>query len=278
MTARSPGGLRLAVSLLTAIPAGRVPPPDRRQVRAAMAWAPVVGLMVAAVGAMVLLAARVAFTSPIHDLPGAGTSVETATLASALAIAATALVSGGLHLDGFADTVDGWASRAPRDRTLEIMADARLGSLGAAALILVLVIEIAALTLGVRAHHGTQSLVISVVSGRVAMLWGCTPRTPAARPTGLGAMAAGSVPRWTAIGWTAALIIAAAAFGRWDPEAGSSFAAVRAAGAVVTAVAAGSVIRRWAVRRFGGVTGDVLGAISEVATVAALLILDVRHP
>jgi adenosylcobinamide-GDP ribazoletransferase len=268
VTARSPGGLRLAVSLLTAIPAGRVPPPDRRQVRAAMAWAPVVGLMVAAVGAMVLLAARVAFTSPIHDLPGAGTSVETATLASALAIAATALVSGGLHLDGFADTVDGWASRAPRDRTLEIMADARLGSLGAAALILVLVIEIAALTLGVRAHHGTQSLVISVVSGR----------TPAARPTGLGAMAAGSVPKWTAVGWTAALVVAAAAFGRWDPEAGSSFAAVRAAGAVVTAVASGWVIRRWAVRRLGGVTGDVLGAISEVATVAALLILDVRHP
>ena len=101
------------------------------------------------------------------------------------------------------------------------------------------------------------------------MLRAGTPGVPAARLDGLGAAVAGSVPRGLAVAAVVALVAVAAAlpaaFG--EPGLGGHLAA----GAVAGMVAAELVLRR-AVRRFGGITGDVFGALCEVATAAALIV------
>ncbi|MBX6372137.1 MAG: adenosylcobinamide-GDP ribazoletransferase [Acidothermus sp.] len=272
-----PRGLRDALGLLTVVPVSRLDDLDRDRARTAMAWAPAVGLGVAAVASAVLLAARVLLASPDRGPSGSGTPVETAGLAAVLAFATLAVLTGGLHLDGLADTVDALASRAPRERVLQIMEEGSVGPLGVVALIFVLAADVAALTVAVRAHHGTQSLVVAVTAGRVAMLWGTVRGTPAARPTGLGALVAGVTGRTTAVAWTTALLVGAGAFGYVDPGAASPAWALRAVVGVLVALAVGVFVRGYAIRRLGGITGDVLGAIGELATLAALLVLDIRR-
>jgi adenosylcobinamide-GDP ribazoletransferase len=88
---------------------------------------------------------------------------------------------------------------------------------------------------------------------------------PAARPGGLGATVAGSQPWWVAVTWW--LGLAAAGFALAGPR---GVLAVGLGAAVVAALS-------WhTARRFGGMTGDVLGAASELATLAALVVLASR--
>jgi adenosylcobinamide-GDP ribazoletransferase len=104
------------------------------------------------------------------------------------------------------------------------------------------------------------------------MAWAGIPGVPAARPDGLGASVAESVPRPTA--WC---LTALAVAGTLTPATlGAAGLAVRLTAALVAALAAGMVIRRRAVRRFGGITGDVLGAVCELATTTALLVMAIR--
>src|SRR3982075_4623765 len=127
------GGLRLAVTLLTAIPlnggrgGGSAPP--RRAAAAAMTWAPVVGLLLGAAAAAVLeLAARWGRTGPL--------------LAAVLAVAALALLTRGLHLDGLADLADGLGSRRPAGQALASMKRSDIGPFGVVTLVLTLGVQV----------------------------------------------------------------------------------------------------------------------------------------
>ena len=247
-------GLRLAVTLLTAVPlpgersggaGGRAP--SRRTAAAAMAWAPAVGLLLGAAAAAVLqLAARVAHTGPL--------------LAAVLAVAALALVTRGLHLDGLADTADGLGSRRPAGEALAIMKRSDIGPFGVVTLVLTLLIQVAALAQAQALGRGAPAVIAAAVTGRLALPWACRRGVPAARGTGLGALVAGTVPPAIPVALTAAALAGAFALGI----------------VVVIAVAAGLVaslaLTALAVRRLGGITGDVLGALVEVATAVCLLV------
>jgi adenosylcobinamide-GDP ribazoletransferase len=200
----------------------------------------------------------------------------TALLAAAVAIAVLALTTRGLHLDGLADTVDGLASHKPADEALAIMSSGPIGALGAAALIGVLALDVLALALGVFVHHGTQSLVVGVLCGRLAMVWSCTNGIPAARDSGMGALVAGTVSRRAAWAWTLVVCAGAVVYGRFDTEAGSVGGAIRAFAAVAISLIAAWLVRRHIVRRLGGITGDVLGALCELATLVSLLVTAAR--
>jgi adenosylcobinamide-GDP ribazoletransferase len=248
-------GLRLAVSLLTVVPgrAGRV---DRGVAGRAMTLAAVAGLVVGVTAALVL---AVTEWLGLGSLP-----------AAALTVATTALLTRGLHLDGLADLADGLGSGRPADEALAIMKKSDIGPFGVITLVLTLVIQVAALA---QAPHGVLAVAVAAVAGRLAVTWGCRTGVPAARPEGLGAMVAGTVRTRDAIIVTlAAGALAVLAGLAWDVPA-----AVLGGAALLAGPALSMVLLRHAVRRLGGVTGDVLGALVEVAATTALLVMCVSR-
>ena len=246
-------GLRLAVTLLTAVPlpgersggaGGRAP---SRRTAAAMAWAPVVGLLLGAAPAAVLeLAARWARAGPL--------------LAAVLAVAALALLTRGLHLDGLADLADGLGSRRPAAQALAIMKRSDIGPFGVVTLVLTLLVQVAALAQAQTLGRGAPAVIAAAVTGRLALPWACRRGVPAARGTGLGTLVAGTVPAAIPVALTAAALAGAYPFGIVVPIA------------VAAGLAASLALTALAVRRLGGITGDVLGALVEVATAVCLLV------
>jgi adenosylcobinamide-GDP ribazoletransferase len=244
-------GLRLSVTLLTAVPLPggrpRRPAPTRRAAAAAMAWAPAVGLLLGAAAAVVLeLAGRWGHAGPL--------------LAAVLAVATLAAGSRALHLDGLADTADGLGSRQPAEAALAIMKRSDIGPFGVVTLVLTMGIQVAALAQAQALGRGAPAVIAAAVTGRLALPWACRRGVPAARGTGLGALVAGTVSPAVPVLLTAAVLAAAWAFG------------IVVMIAVAAGLAASLALTALAVRRLGGITGDVLGALVEVATAACLLV------
>ncbi|GGW91083.1 adenosylcobinamide-GDP ribazoletransferase [Streptomyces malachitofuscus] len=249
-------GLRFAFGTLTVLPV-RVTRWDRPAARAGMLCAPLAGLAVgvAAAAAGCLLLAL-----------GAG-----APLAAVATVAVPAALTRGLHLDGLADTADGLGSGRPAEDALRIMKQSDIGPFGVITLLLVLLAQAAALAqaYGDSWARGALAAVVSAVVARLALTLAARAGVPPARPEGLGAAVAGAVPPAGAVPVALAVAGAAAA-------AGALMGAddiVRAVAAVVLAVAAGELLLRHCVRRFGGVTGDVFGGLAETAATTALVVM-----
>ncbi|GAA4970673.1 adenosylcobinamide-GDP ribazoletransferase [Actinoplanes utahensis] len=240
-------GVRLAVTTLTVLPlrAGRV---DRSTAAVAMAVAPAVGALLGLVLAGLLLGLRAA-GSP--DLVAAGVTV-----------AAGALLTRGLHLDGLADTVDALGSYRSGAAALEIMKKPDIGPFGVAALAATVLVQAGALTVA-----GPWAVVTAWATGRLAITVACRRGVPSARPDGLGAMVASTVPPAAVLAGAmcvAGLGLAAVPGRPWQGPL-----------AVVIALSAVLLLLRHTVRRFGGVTGDVLGAAVELAVTVALVTLTI---
>ncbi len=238
-------GVRLALTTLTVLPlrAGRV---DRATAAVAMGVAPVVGLLLGGVLAVLLVALRAAGAPDL--------------LAGALTVATAVLLTRGLHLDGLADTVDALGSYRSGGAALDVMKKPDIGPFGVAAIALVLLIQAAAM--------GPQAAVLAWTAGRLAITVACRQGVPAARPDGLGALVAGTVPGPVVAG----LAVAVAAGAVWAVPGRPWQGPVVVAAALLVVL----LLVRHAVRRFGGVTGDVLGAVAEVATTVTLAGLALR--
>ncbi|MFJ3978255.1 adenosylcobinamide-GDP ribazoletransferase [Streptomyces sp. NPDC090021] len=251
-----PDGVRFAFGTLTVLPA-RITRWDRPAARTGMACAPLAGLVVgvlAAVPGVLLL------------LLGGGPL-----LAAAVTVAVPAALTRGLHLDGLADTADGLGSAKPADEALRIMKKSDIGPFGVIALVIVMLVQTAALS-EVYADswvRGALAAVVAAVTARLAMTLASRDGVPPARPEGLGAAVAGVVPRPAAAALAALVTVAAAAAAL---PIGLP-AAARSAAAVLAALLAAEVLLRRCVRRFDGVTGDVFGALAEVAATTALIVL-----
>ena len=264
-----PDSVRLALGTFTIL---RVPPPrvvDRGPARGAMLLAPLIGALLAVVGAVVILAVRL---SPL----GHRTHIVVTLVAATLAIVTLAVLTRGLHLDGLADTADGLGVKGDddgaRERRLAVMRQPDIGAFGAITLVLVLIVQILALTACDLAGRGTVSLVLACVVARLAIVWACTPLARSARPDGLGAAVSGSVPYAAAALLTVAVLGLAVLLGLGDDDGGRRLAAALVIGTVVGLLAGYLVVRR-SEARFGGITGDVLGATAELTFTAVLLSL-----
>jgi adenosylcobinamide-GDP ribazoletransferase len=246
--------LRFAFGTLTVLPV-RVRRWDRRAARGGMLAAPlagaVVGLAAAGCGAA---------------LWGLGAGPL---LAAVGTVAAPAVLTRGLHLDGLADTADGLGSGKPAEDALRIMKQSDVGPFGVVVLVLVLLAQVAAVArcYGHGWAYGCAAAVTAAVAARAALTLACRAGVPPARPEGLGAAVAGTVPVAAALAAPAACAVLAAA--AYIPFGG--LAPLRAALAVVLGLLAAEALLRRCVRRFGGVTGDVFGALAESATTVALL-------
>jgi adenosylcobinamide-GDP ribazoletransferase len=135
-------------------------------------------------------------------------------------------------------------------------------------------LQITALDFCVISERGTQAVVLSVVCGRLAMSVACRRSVPAARPAGLGAQVAGTVPGHRAALLVVLVALQALAWGSLDNHAGVA-GAVRAAIAVAVSLAVAEVVVRRARRRLGGITGDVLGAACELSMTSTLIVMAV---
>ena len=254
-------GPRLAVTLLTVIPlparaVASEPAPDRATAGVAMAWAPAVGVLLGAIAAGLL----VAVDHPLGAGPLAG---------AVLAVAALALLTRGLHLDGLADLADGLGSGKPADDALAIMRKSDIGPLGVATLVFAVLLQVAAVARAesLSAVRGAAVLVVALTASRLAMTWACRTGVPAARPGGLGAMVAGGVRVRVPFAQTVVALAAVTGAVLLWPETGWMLPV-----AFVAGLTAAFVLERHAVHRLGGITGDVLGALAEVtATVVVVL-------
>lgn len=213
------------------------------ELRASTAWYPLVGLAVGAFPTAALL-------TPLPSLPRA-----------ALALAVWVLVTGALHLDGWADCCD--AAFAPpratpeetRARRLAILKDPHVGVFGVAGVGLLLLAKWSALS-----EVGPGAPLVAAPLARWVMVY--TLRGyPAARPDGLAATLGRTVPLALATALAAAVLV---------PLTLLSPVPVRMAIAVALGTLAGLVAAEILAGRFGGVTGDVLGAAGEVTELAVL--------
>jgi len=184
-------------------------------------------------------------------------------LPAALAVAAWAVLTGGLHLDGLADCCDGLLSAAPAERRLEIMRDPRLGTFGAVGLYLVLVTKIAAVY-SLSPANAIPAILLAASSGRGLILlarW-----QPNAHPGGMGEDFKSGLQR-------ASLPLAAV------PVMGSCiFLGWTGVLAVLAALLATAAVFSLARGRIGGLTGDVLGCAVEASELAVLLVCNIQLP
>lgn len=246
---------RLALGTLTALP---VAPPrvvDGRRAGVAMVLAPLAALPLA--GALTLTALAG------HAL---GLPVPVAAL---LALGAAVLGNRAFHLDGLSDTVDGLAASYDRERSLEVMRSGTSGPAGVVAVVLVLGLQVAGLVAVLASPHPVRAVVLAgcaLCVSRVALATCCTRGVPSARPGGLGDIYTRTVARpVVGLMWLACAVVLSLA-GAW-----AGLAWWRGALAVAAALAVVVVVVARAVRRLGGVTGDVFGASTELA-LAALLV------
>lgn len=250
--------LQAALGMFTVIP---VPATELGKDAAgrAILWLPATGLLITMPAAAGLLA-----------IEAGGGSTPRRLLAATVAILVLALVSGGLHLDGLADTADGLASRRPPPEALAIMRRGDAGPLGVAALLLVLLLQITSLAALPAGLPGAAALATATVTARVAVVLATGPRVPAARPDGFGALVAGATTAPARAAQAALLVTAVTAGGGL---AGGLPLAGRALAAVAAGLLTAATLCRAARLRLGGLTGDVFGAVIEVATAATLLVL-----
>ena len=250
-------GLRFAFGTLTVFPV-RVARWDREAARAGMLSAPAVGLVVGGCAAGLGLLLLLVGASPL--------------LAAVASAAVPAVLTRGLHLDGLADTADGLGSGRPAEDALRIMKQSDIGPFGVLTLVFVLLAQVAALTqlYGASWTRGALAAVVSATAARLALTLAARAGVPAARPEGLGAAVAGVVPVRGAV--VAVVAVASVAAGAGVMFLGT-YDAVRPALAVLAALVAAELLLRHCTRRFGGVTGDVFGALAETAATTALVLL-----
>lgn len=234
-----------ALTLLTLLPVPLTRAPTARDRGAAVGWYPAVGYLLG--GLLALLDAALRHTA------------LSVSVVAALLVATLALLTGFLHLDGLIDTCDAVFVHRTRAERLVIARDPRAGSFGVAGSVLLLLLKIALLA-GPLAGHRAAVLICFPALARLVMA-AAVVVLPSARGTeGLGGSVKEHAGLWILI--IAAVVASVPAFAmlRWD-------ALVLLAGAAV----GGASIAFLAMRRLGGTTGDVYGAVCECAEVGALL-------
>lgn len=236
--------LRIALQFLTRLPVTLPGLPTPEQMGRSLLWYPAVGLLLG-----LLLWGT-------HLLLGQ----TSALLQAAILLALWVALSGGLHLDGLADTADAWVGGfGDRERTLAIMKDPRSGPIAIVVLVLLLLLKFAALFTLLEAGQGAYLVLLPWLGRSLLPLLLAT--TPYVRAGGLGQALVDHLPRgqlpWVLGGHVLGMLL----FG-WQGLL-----------ALVASLLLFVWLRRALLQRLGGTTGDTAGALVELAECGALLAL-----
>jgi len=240
----------LALQFLTRLPTPAPGELDARQVGYSLAWYPLVGLLLGAIlwGAALLLQG------------------QDSLLGAAILLALWVALTGALHLDGLADSADAWVGGlGDRERTLAIMKDPASGPVGVTALVLLLLLKFTALAALLQRGELLALLVVAPLArSAVALLFVTTPYV---RAGGLGEALANHAPQGAVL--FGALALLPLLF--WG-----------VGGVAVPVLAAALLLSLWlrrrVMRRLGGFTGDIAGALLELLECAALLVIALTGP
>jgi adenosylcobinamide-GDP ribazoletransferase len=237
--------LKITIIFCTRLPLAHAKPIEAGDIARA-SWAmPLAGALVGLVGAAVY------WLATAIGLP--------AWPAAALALAATMLATGCLHEDGLADTADGFGGGASRERKLEIMRDSRIGSYGAGALALSLMLRWSALASLARPGAVALVLIAAHAAARAA-LPAFMRFVPPARSDGLAADAGRPPIESAAAACVLGIIVLGFGVG------------LRATIISLLLLAAAAILMAsWTMRQIGGQTGDVLGALEQINEILLLL-------
>jgi len=243
----------IAVQFLTCIPVRLDPAPVGREVGLSLLWYPPVGLLI---GVIVWVTAIL--FSQLATL-----------LAAALVLAVWLLLTGVLHLEGFADVADAWVGgHGDRERTLAIMKDTHVGPVAVAAVVCLLLIKFSALaallargTVSWTNLHFACGCIVPPLLARTAVPL-LFAHTTYVRAQGIGADLAEYQSRIGGRCVTACTALAVVA--AW----GLTGLLASTAAAVVYLLMRGAFIRR-----LGGITGDCIGAMIEVIEALTLVVI-----
>lgn len=234
--------LLIALQFLTRLPVRLPGLPTEQENGRSLLWYPFVGLLI---GGLLLLGYAV-------------TSGVAVSLQAALLLSIWVWLSGGLHLDGLADTADAWVGGyGDRERTLAIMKDPACGPIGVISLVLLLLLKWAALMALLEAGQWLVLLLAPWLGRWVLPLLLFT--TPYVRPGGMGQVLSEHMPRRSLPALLAVHALAMLLCG-W----------AGLIGLVVTLLVWG-VVRHYLQERLGGTTGDTAGALVELVEVGVLL-------
>jgi adenosylcobinamide-GDP ribazoletransferase len=235
--------LLIALQFLTLLPIELRPQPEAQESGRSLLYYPLVGLLIG-----LLLAACAGL---LDGLSGP--------LSAALLLTLWVAASGGLHLDGLADSADAWlGGLGDRERTLAIMHDPRSGPLAIVVLVLLLLLKFAALE-SLLSQRAAMLLIASPLLGRTALV-ALFLTTPYVRPGGLGSLLARHLSHGASLG---VILLVAITLIVWLGATGLTLC--------LASSAAFLLLRRLMLRRLGGTTGDTAGALLEITETLALV-------
>jgi adenosylcobinamide-GDP ribazoletransferase len=240
-----------ALSFLTFLPVGQICLSKEKELARSMAFFPLVGLVVG----FLLTAGYYLFSLFLPK-----------SITLWLILGLLALLTRGLHLDGFADTLDGLATGGSKERILEVMRDSRIGAFGVISLILLIGGKYLALD-QISDSSVPYSLILMAVMGRQSMVLVCC-RSAYARPNGGLAK-----PFTENLGYRETVWSLLSAFGIAF-LVGSVKGILAFFGISLFSLA----YRFFFIKKLGGVTGDVLGGANELAELLCLILLVILEP
>jgi len=243
--------LLAAFQFLTTIPLPGGKGTGEGDIAGSLPFFPVVGLLIG------MAAAAGDFVFSLLFPPG---------VAAVLTVLLLVLITGGLHLDGLADTADGIFSVRNRERMLEIMRDSRIGTMGVLAVVFLLALKIAALAPLVHIQR-LGIIILMPIAGRTAMLLMLTALPYARKDGGLASL---FIRRrsWLNPLFAMIFMVCTGLFlgaEGWLPTPGAGLILS------VTGVAAAALVIALVHRKLGGFTGDTVGAVAELTETAVAL-------
>jgi adenosylcobinamide-GDP ribazoletransferase len=245
--------LLCAISYFTRVPVPFRQWPDAAEMRACLAWLPVVGLFTGMVAAGVWYGAGLLWSTPVATL---------------LAMLALLVLTGAMHEDGIADSCDGLGVPGPRERVLQVLKDPQMGTFGVIAVGMLLLLRYTFWSS--LAPEQWFWIPLAEAASRVAIpLWSwARPYARKDGPSKVDFLREASGTNWEWVLWIFLVLTVLA----------SAWLALGARG--LWAVLAGAALSALPIyiyhRKVGGVTGDVLGAAQQCAWVGVWLVLSME--
>ena len=248
-------GLALLFKFMTRLPVPGGNSFDSKALGKGMKWFPIVGLVIGIINLVVALILQMFIPSPI--------------LTGIILVTLDVIITGGLHLDGLADTFDGIFSYRSKQKMLEIMKDSRVGTNGVLVLILYFIFKIGFLVETSELFEINQGVIMLIVPilSRINSVVNCAFE-PYARVTGMGKTFVDNTDKnGLIISYITVTIILYGIASYFMLPFISLFIVLN------ILILCGFFFGKLMTRKIGGITGDTLGALLELSSVLALVLM-----